>query len=94
MHIFLACDMVLVMECNNVMRNKVIPHVFVICDIITGTLCQDVFTSPHLTVLLRSVSTLYCMNQSTMPSEIFYCRKVYLHTQGLNLYCALYIELF
>lgn len=56
MHIFLACDMVLVMECNNVMRNKVIPHVFVICDIITGTSCQDVFTSPHLTVPIRSVN--------------------------------------
>lgn len=56
MQIFLACDMVLVMECNNVIRNKVIPHVFVICDIITGTSCQDVFTSPHLTVPIRSVS--------------------------------------
>lgn len=48
--------MVLVMECNNVIRNKVIPHVFVICDTITGTSCQDVFTSPHLTVPIRSVS--------------------------------------
>lgn len=34
MYIFLVCDMVFVMECNNVMCNKVILYVFVICDII------------------------------------------------------------
>lgn len=39
MYIFLVCDMVFVMECNNVMRNKVILYVFVICDNIIGILC-------------------------------------------------------
>lgn len=34
MYIFLVCDMVFVMECNNVIRNKVILYEFVICDII------------------------------------------------------------